>query len=99
MSARRRAFGYIRQLPSGRYQAAFLGTDGQRHTAPMTYAAKIDAQKWLTVQEAAIATGAYLLTRRGKARAGDAYALLHAILATAIAREYREAANSCRRGD
>jgi integrase len=29
----RRQFGYIRRLPSGRYQASYLGPDGRRHTA------------------------------------------------------------------
>src|SRR5947208_3164526 len=34
MAARRRRFGNVRKLPSGRYQSSYLGPDGQRRTAP-----------------------------------------------------------------
>ncbi len=44
---RRRAFGAVRKLPSGRYQAHFIA-GGRRVTAPKTFAAKIDAECWLT---------------------------------------------------
>ena len=53
----RAAWGKIRMLPSGRYQASHVGPDGERHTAPMTYSAKIDAQAWLAAQQTAIAQG------------------------------------------
>lgn len=43
----RRGFGSLRKLPSGRYQASYIGPDGQRHTAPMTFRAKVDADGWL----------------------------------------------------
>ena len=33
----RRRFGYVRKLPSGRYQASYLGPDGRRRTAPETF--------------------------------------------------------------
>ena len=36
---KRRHFGNVRKLPSGRYQAAYWH-EGRRHTAPMTFAAK-----------------------------------------------------------
>lgn len=55
--ASRAAWGKIRMLPSGRYQASHVGPDGERHTAPMTYSAKIDAQAWLAAQQTAIAQG------------------------------------------
>lgn len=47
MTRERRTFGRLRKLPSGRYQAAYLGPDNQLHTAPRTFAAKIDAESWL----------------------------------------------------
>jgi hypothetical protein len=43
-----RAFGWVRKLPSKRYQASYLGPDGQRHLNPGgTFTAKIDAEGWL----------------------------------------------------
>ena len=33
----RRRFGYIRKLPSGRFQASYLTPDGQRQFAPDTF--------------------------------------------------------------
>jgi len=44
----RRTFGRLRKLPSGRYQAAYVGPDDQLHTAESTFAAKLDAEAWLT---------------------------------------------------
>ena len=44
----RRSFGRIRKLPSGRYQASYQGQDLKVYTAPVTYAAKVDAEAWLT---------------------------------------------------
>ncbi|KAA1248766.1 tyrosine-type recombinase/integrase [Mycobacterium simiae] len=43
----RRGWGWIRRLPSGRYQASYIGDDLLRHTAPTTYTAKMDAEHWL----------------------------------------------------
>lgn len=43
----RRAFGKIRKLPSGRYQASYVGPDLVRHTGPRTFEAKMDAEGWL----------------------------------------------------
>lgn len=47
-SQRRRTFGSIRRLPGGRWQAHFTAPGGKRVTAPKTFAAKIDAECWLT---------------------------------------------------
>lgn len=50
-SARKSSFGNVRQLPSGRYQVRYTGSDGLTHTAPRTYATKADANAYLaTVQ-------------------------------------------------
>ena len=50
----RRRFGNLRMLPSGRWQATFLGPDGVRHNAPVTFSTKGDATIWLDLQSAAI---------------------------------------------
>lgn len=47
---RHRGFGYIRKLPSGRYQASYVGHDDARHTAPETFTARIDAEAWLAAE-------------------------------------------------
>lgn len=44
---KRRAFGRLRQLPSGRWQASYSGPDGNVHKAPRTYAHDYDAEGWL----------------------------------------------------
>jgi integrase len=43
----RESFGAIRRLPSGRYQASYVGPDMIRHTAPSTFLAITDARAWL----------------------------------------------------
>ncbi|RZL77427.1 MAG: site-specific integrase [Rhodococcus sp. (in: high G+C Gram-positive bacteria)] len=45
-----RGWGRIRQLPSKRYQAAYIGPDGLLHKAPSTYQAKMDAEAWLSAE-------------------------------------------------
>lgn len=47
MPRTKRGFGRLRQLPSGRWQAAYTGPDGRVHKAPRTYAAEVDAEGWL----------------------------------------------------
>ncbi|GAS95762.1 phage integrase family protein [Mycolicibacterium canariasense] len=42
-----RGWGYLRQLPSKRFQASYIGPDLLRHTAPTTFGARIDAEGWL----------------------------------------------------
>lgn len=46
--ADRRSWGKLRKLPSGRWQASYVGPDLVRHTAKATYSAKIDAEGWLS---------------------------------------------------
>lgn len=50
-------FGYIRKLPSGRYQASYQNPDGQRSNAPSTFTHKADAQAWLTAERRLIEYG------------------------------------------
>jgi len=42
-----RSFGSLRKLPSGRWQAAYTGPDGKRHSAPTTFRTKTEAGVWL----------------------------------------------------
>lgn len=53
----RRQFGALRRLPSGRYQAHYIGPDGAKHTAPRTFDAKIDAETWLSDRRREISRG------------------------------------------
>ena len=41
----RRGFGAIRKLPSKRWQASYVGPDEARHTAPTTFATKMDRHR------------------------------------------------------
>ncbi|MFJ3667761.1 tyrosine-type recombinase/integrase [Streptomyces sp. NPDC090106] len=51
---RRREFGTVRKLASGRWQARYIGPDGERYTAPETFETKSDAQDWLNLVRADI---------------------------------------------
>ncbi|HEY6684789.1 MAG TPA: hypothetical protein VI094_01135 [Propionibacteriaceae bacterium] len=44
---KQRSFGYIRRLPSKRYQASYIGPDLARHAAPDTFETKLDAEGWM----------------------------------------------------
>jgi len=48
MGRDRRQFGRLRKLPSGRWQAAYTGPDTAVYSAPHTFAARLDAEAWLT---------------------------------------------------
>lgn len=50
----RRAFGNIRKLPSGRFQATYQAPDGTRVKAPTTFQTKGDADTWLAMESASI---------------------------------------------
>jgi hypothetical protein len=45
-----RTFGSMRRLPSGRYQARYVGPTGETVTAPATFTARIDAEAWLAAE-------------------------------------------------
>jgi len=53
----KRGFGEISRLPSGRFRARYTGPDGNRHSAPVTFVARIDAEGWLVEQERLISRG------------------------------------------
>lgn len=55
-----RGFGWLRQLPSGRWQASYVGPDTIRHTPPTgTFKAKIDAEGWLAAEKRLIESGTW----------------------------------------
>jgi integrase len=66
-----RRFGNIRRLPSGRYQASYLGPDGQRRSAPETFERKTDADKALSLIEAQIVRGEWTDPDRAKVKLSD----------------------------
>ena len=55
--ARRRAFGSVRVMASGRVQARYFGPDGLRRSAPMTFDSKAAAKRWLALCEADMVRG------------------------------------------
>lgn len=50
MPGKRRGWGMNRKLPSGRWQASYIGPDGIRYNAPSTFSAEDDAVGWLSNQ-------------------------------------------------
>jgi integrase len=66
-----RRFGNVRRLPSGRYQASYLGPDGRRRNAPETFERKNDAERALVLIEAQMASGSWADPERGKIKLGD----------------------------
>ncbi len=56
----RRSFGSVRKLPSGHYQASFIGPDGRRRPAPQTFVSKADATRWLSRTETEVSSGTWV---------------------------------------
>jgi integrase len=93
--AGRRGFGHVRKLPSGRWQASYLGPDGRRYTArkpdggPLTFDAKDDADGWLALRRSEILRNAWLPDNAPKPRAAvapDLRAYSETFLATRVTR-------------
>jgi integrase len=59
-TATRRTFGSTRSLPSGKIQARYVGPDGVRYTAPVTFLKPAHANKWLSGVETAISAGTWV---------------------------------------
>ncbi|MFI9061493.1 tyrosine-type recombinase/integrase [Streptomyces sp. NPDC053429] len=74
MAAKRRQFGRVRKLPSGRYQARYLGPDGQLRPAPETFRTKRDADDWLADKQTEMRRGDWHDPDAGKVAFGP-YAL------------------------
>jgi integrase len=69
--SKKRRFGRVRQLPSGRYQARYQGPDGLDRAAPETFGSKTDAEVWLTLKEAEILNGDWTNPDDGKVPLAD----------------------------
>jgi integrase len=57
---RRRRFGAVRQLGSGRWQARYRGPDGLMRAADHTFETKTDADQWLSRKEVEIVNGDWI---------------------------------------
>ncbi len=56
---RRRSFGHVRKLPSGRFQASYLDPSGLRRVAPSTFSTKSDATVWLATKQSELHQGVW----------------------------------------
>jgi integrase len=65
-AAGRRRFGNVRRLPSGRFQARYVGNDGLARTAPVTFATEKQAERWLTVVESEMIRGEWFPPEAGE---------------------------------
>ena len=63
---RRRRWGAVRQLPSGRYQARYPGPDGRLRNGDRTFDSVTDAERWLTLKEADIVRHGWVDPDAGK---------------------------------
>ncbi|MFI5985905.1 tyrosine-type recombinase/integrase [Streptomyces sp. NPDC051555] len=70
MAGKRRQFGRVRKLPSGRYQARYVGPDGQLRPAPVTFPTKRDADDWLADKQTEMRRGDWLDPDAGKVAFG-----------------------------
>jgi integrase len=61
-----RDFGNVRRLPSGRWQARYIGPDGQRRSAPHTFDTKTAAARWLRLTEAEVTRGEWTDPERAR---------------------------------
>ena len=66
-----RRFGNVRKRESGRYQIRYPGPDGRMRTGSETYGRKSDAERALTLIEAAMMAGEWTDPERGKVKLGD----------------------------
>lgn len=71
MPEKRRRFGKVCKLPSGRYQASFVGPSGERQTAPDTFRLRAEAARWLSLVEADLARGTWVDDKLGRETSGN----------------------------
>lgn len=68
---KKRRFGRIRKLPSGRFQARYPDPDGIDRPAPHTFATTTDAERWLVSVEADIIKGTWTNPDLGRVALGE----------------------------
>src|SRR5438067_1747243 len=68
---KRRDFGRVRQLPSGRWQARYPGPDGVDRPAPKTFATRREADRWLASMGTELARGQWVDPSAGDVSLGD----------------------------
>jgi integrase len=71
MANKRRRFGNVRQLPSGRWQVRYRGPDGQLRSLPRTFEAKRDAERTLSVIETQLMQDDWTDPKRGIVKFSD----------------------------
>lgn len=71
MATGKRAFGRVRKLPSGRWQARYPAPDGLDRPAPTTFRTKREATDWLSDKQTEIRSGAWIDPDAGKIPFGD----------------------------
>ncbi|HRD10506.1 MAG TPA: site-specific integrase [Mycobacterium sp.] len=74
MARKKRGFGRLRQLPSGRWQAAYVGPDAKLHQAPRTYSTEGEAEGWLAAERRKIDLGTWGAVERSDGITLRAYA-------------------------
>jgi integrase len=68
---RKRRFGSVRPLPSGKFQARYKGPDSLPRKAPRTFDTRTAAEKWLVATEAEMLRGDWLDPAAGKISLND----------------------------
>jgi hypothetical protein len=68
---RRRRFGAVRRLPSGRWQARYPGPDGVVRPADDTFATKTEAEIWLSGKETEMIAGEWIDPDAGAVPLGE----------------------------
>lgn len=71
MAGKRRQFGRVRKLPSGRYQARYRGPDGVDRPAPDTFRTKREADDWLADRQSELRQGDWRDPDAGNVPFGD----------------------------
>jgi integrase len=71
---KRRRFGRLRHLPSGRWQAAYIGPDHKLHRAPHTFPSDVAAESWLAIERRKIDLGTWGAVERSDGITLRAYA-------------------------
>lgn len=64
------SYGTVTALPSGRFRARYTGPDGERRTAPGTFATRTAAEDWLATMRADVTRGQWSAPEPGQVTFG-----------------------------